>query len=274
MKVIKNINNNVALCVDSAGCELVAFGKGIGFQKAPYELDIARVEKTFYGVGETYARMAADIPDEILQLSDELVTYAGTLISSPLSPNVVFTLADHINFAIERAIKGMEFDLPVAHDVRHFFPSELEVGRRGVALVRERLRIKLPPEEATFIALHIINAESEAHGADRLSAEVIERAVAMVEADLSVRVDRESFSYSRFATHLRYLAKRVKEPEASPMGSEELYRSLHEAYPKVFDCVQHIRRYLGATLGWDLTDEECVYLILHVQRLTSRESSR
>ena len=33
MKVVKKINNNVAICLDSNNCELVAFGKGIGFPK-------------------------------------------------------------------------------------------------------------------------------------------------------------------------------------------------------------------------------------------------
>ncbi len=33
MKVIKKINNNVALCVDNHKKELIAFGKGIGFPR-------------------------------------------------------------------------------------------------------------------------------------------------------------------------------------------------------------------------------------------------
>ena len=37
MKVIKNINNNISLCLDSRNNEVVAFGKGIGIPKPPYE---------------------------------------------------------------------------------------------------------------------------------------------------------------------------------------------------------------------------------------------
>lgn len=33
MKVIKKINNNVAICLDSSNNELIALGKGIGFKK-------------------------------------------------------------------------------------------------------------------------------------------------------------------------------------------------------------------------------------------------
>ena len=40
MKVIKNINNNVAICVDDNGHEVVAMGKGIGFSKLHMKLII------------------------------------------------------------------------------------------------------------------------------------------------------------------------------------------------------------------------------------------
>ena len=49
MRVVKKINNNVVVCLDQHGEELVAFGKGLGFQKVPYELtDMTKVTMTFY----------------------------------------------------------------------------------------------------------------------------------------------------------------------------------------------------------------------------------
>ena len=39
MKVIKKINNNVALCLDGNQRELIAFGKGIGFKPIPVRAD-------------------------------------------------------------------------------------------------------------------------------------------------------------------------------------------------------------------------------------------
>ena len=53
MKVVKKINNNVAICLDSNNCELVAFGKGIGFPKMPYEIqDLSLIDRTFYDLVE------------------------------------------------------------------------------------------------------------------------------------------------------------------------------------------------------------------------------
>ena len=54
MKVIKKINNNVAICLDN-NTELIAFGKGIGFKQMPYELaDLSVVTRTYYGVDRKY----------------------------------------------------------------------------------------------------------------------------------------------------------------------------------------------------------------------------
>lgn len=48
MKVIKKINNNVALAQDAKGREMLVFGKGIGFPAMPYELaDLSVVQRTF-----------------------------------------------------------------------------------------------------------------------------------------------------------------------------------------------------------------------------------
>ena len=52
MKVIKNINNNISLCLDSRNNEVVAFGKGIGFTKPPYDVPLSKIDRTFYDVDE------------------------------------------------------------------------------------------------------------------------------------------------------------------------------------------------------------------------------
>ena len=76
MKVVKCINNNVAICLDDDNNELVAFGKGIGFKKPPFEIDVAVIQKTYYGIDENYVHMINEIPEEILLLSEEIIKYA------------------------------------------------------------------------------------------------------------------------------------------------------------------------------------------------------
>lgn len=82
MIVIKKINNNVAVCRDNNGRELVAFSKGIGFPAMPYELtDLRKIERTFYNIGVQYLSLLNEIPYEIIQF---MLSQAVCLRSSPL----------------------------------------------------------------------------------------------------------------------------------------------------------------------------------------------
>jgi beta-glucoside operon transcriptional antiterminator len=127
VKVIKNINNNVAVCQDANGKELIAFGKGIGFKVAPYEIQLGQIERTYYNVDSIYISMINDLPEEIISSADVIVNYARSKINYPISSNIVFTLADHINFSIQRFQKNIKLSLPVMYDVQQLFETEMEL---------------------------------------------------------------------------------------------------------------------------------------------------
>lgn len=50
MQVVKNINNNVSICLDSQNQEVVVFGKGVGFIKPPSIVPLNQIERTFYNL--------------------------------------------------------------------------------------------------------------------------------------------------------------------------------------------------------------------------------
>lgn len=50
-----------------------------------------------------------------------------------------------------------------------------------------------------------------------------------------------------------------------------MYDSMKNAYHKTYDCVVHIKKYLISALNWDPSEEELLYLMLHINRLCSRE---
>ena len=94
MKVIKKINNNVALCLDGNQRELIAFGKGIGFKPIPYELtDLSVIERTYYGISPEYQGLLKEIPKEIFDVSGMLVDLAANSIDADFKRNLVITLA-------------------------------------------------------------------------------------------------------------------------------------------------------------------------------------
>ncbi|MEG0275008.1 MAG: PRD domain-containing protein, partial [Longicatena sp.] len=161
MKVIKKINNNVAVCIDNNQNELIAFGKGIGFPEIPYELnDLSKIHRTYYGINSNYLGLLHEISEEVFEISARIVDFAKNYIDNELNANIVFTLADHINFAIQRYEKNLKIKMPFSYDVAHLYETEMEIGEKAVKLINEKMHIRLCKEEAVGIALHFINAEN------------------------------------------------------------------------------------------------------------------
>ena len=275
MRVIKNINNNVSLCLTDSGVEVIAFGKGLGFKRPPYEIELSQIDRTFYDVDQMYIQMINEIPEQILDISIRVMDYARTLIDSPISSNVVFTLADHIHFAIERHRKHMEIKLPILYDVKSLMQKEVMIGYRALELIRRELKVRLPEEEAACIALHIANAEG-AVKTDREENDeaIIGRVVEIIEDFFDISIDRSGFTYSRFAMHMRYLIRRGRSNTLLQGEDMALLETLSESLEEVEKCVQQIVEYLNRVLDCRLTPEEKMYLIIYTNRICMREEER
>lgn len=273
MRVIKKINNNVSLCMDSRNREVVAFGKGIGFARPPYEIELSRIERVFYDVNPMYINMVEQIPEEILKISMQIIDHTRDVLEDPVSSNLVFTLADHLYFAIRRNEENMSVKLPILYDVEHLFEKETEIGRWALREIQKKLKIFLPKEEAASIALHIINAKQnwKTESEIKQDGEIIEEITRIIEQYFELSVDRSQFHYSRFAMHMRYLLLRGKKNELVHNEDTTLYESLSETLPEIGRCVEKIDQYLQKELGIQLTKEEQMYLIVHTNRLCSRE---
>ncbi len=271
MKVMQKINNNVALCLDSRGNEVVAFGKGIGFPKTPYDVELNRIQRTYWGIDKSYLSMIKDIPPEILDISDEIVNFAREKLENSISSNIVFTLADHITFAIQRQKENIKVKLPIVQDIRYLFETEMEIGRFGVELLKRKMRIYFDDDEAAYIALHIINAEAAGEGEkNKLDDRLIEEITRIIEDRFDMKIDKNGFSYSRFVSHMHYLLKRGNERKL--LNSEpHMYEAMKKEYPDICDCMKKVQEYLEKNLSWKLTNEECFYLMLHIHRLCDRE---
>lgn len=138
MRVIQKINNNVAICLDKNDNELIAFGKGIGFPKIPYELkDLSLIKRTFYGVDYRYFDLLKLIDENIFEVCAKIIEIGRSKIKNTFSLNILFTLADHINFAIERTKKNIIIKSPIYYDIENLYESEVEVGKIALDLIKK-----------------------------------------------------------------------------------------------------------------------------------------
>lgn len=140
MRVEKKINNNVAVCTDGNGQELIALGRGIGFPKTPYELtDLSKIDMTFYRVSSQTVQMLTTISEDVIMVSSKIVQLAQTKLQNQFSTNVVFSLADHISFAIERIKKNEIFDFSLSYDIQHLYPKEYDVGLKALQCMLKKI---------------------------------------------------------------------------------------------------------------------------------------
>ena len=272
MQVFKKINNNVALARDAKGRELVVFGKGIGFPSMPYELnDLSNVQRTFYDVNEKYFDLLRDVPEAVFLAADDIADTAREELGCTLNSNLTYALADHLNFAIQRSREGMSVRTPLAYDIRHLYPQEYSIAKQGLHELCRTLDVELPESEAVSVAMHIITAENEVGDMHStiLTAKVISEISALVEGSLGVKLDKDSFSFSRFAMHLRYLVQRMMKgkPLSSDTAMDAMFMTMRKEYPEIYVCVQQIDAFLEKTYGWKCSREEQLYLIMHIHRV-------
>lgn len=213
MKIIRKINNNAAVAQDRKGREMVVLGRGVGFGTMPYELtDLSRIYRTFYDVDPRYFDALAELPQDVVLASADIVEQAEIALDGELNPNLTFTLADHIAFAIQREKKGIALAMPLVYDVKRLYPKESELGIRALEIVRLRTGTSLPDAEGVSIALHLINAELEGSNMHTMltAFNVLEELTAIVEQRLGIKLCREGYNYARFAMHLQFLVQRLQ----------------------------------------------------------------
>ena len=225
MKLLRKINNNAAVAQDKRGHEMVVLGRGVGFHPMPYELtDLSVVYRTFYDVDPQYYEMLSSLPEEALMAAADIAEQAEIALQAELNPNLPFTLADHIAFAQEREKQGIRLATPLHYDVQHLYPREYELGLQAMETVRLRTGTALPRAEAVNIALHIVNAELE--GSDLSSTlaavEVLDEVTVLVERELGIALDRESYNYARFAMHIQFLVRRLSSGKVMEQGSGKM----------------------------------------------------
>ena len=273
MRIIKKINTSAALALDSTGKEIIVLGKGLGFPTMPYELeDLSKIERTFYDVDSRYLGMIEDIPQPILLASGEIAELAEDELDCCMNPNLPFTLADHLNFAVSRLRNGIDLTTPIAYDVKHLYPKEFDLGIRSLDILREMAGVTLPEHEAINVTMHIINAEAESSDLHNLmmTLSIIDQVEKIVERQMNITLDKESYNYSRFSMHLRYLIQRLESGKPAEEHGAEMLRPIAREYPEIYMCALKVSDYFKGTWNWKCSDEEIVYLMMHIHRVWER----
>ncbi|MBS3972427.1 MAG: PRD domain-containing protein [Erysipelotrichia bacterium] len=274
MRIVKKINNNVALALNQKQQEVFVVGKGIGFPPVPYDLDEGSplIEKVFVSIEEQgFGKMFDQIPSEIIILTQRLIDDAQLVLKKDLHPRILLTLSDHIHYTLERFKENLELKSLIHWEIKHIYPNEYKAACDSVATINKVCDVDLSPSEAAFIAIHYVNAQLKAEATQRISlTDIISDVTALVKYQFQLDIERDQINYERFVTHLRLLVERQLADQNATVQNEYLYLQGKEKYPQEAKCVDLIAGLLSRSYQIECNNDEKLYLLLHIRRLTQR----
>ncbi len=272
-RVKKVFNNNVVLCVDNNQQEAVIMGKGIGYHKFPEDsIDDCKIEKIFlFQDGKSvsvFDKLANEIPLEHIELASEIVQKGKEELTYQLNDGILITLADHLSYLLQRMKAGEVYLNPLHWEIKSIYPEEYEYSRKAVSYLREKTNYDIPDTEASFIAMHFVNAHIEMSNMEEtlLTTKIIDGVLDIVRYYYNVEVNESSLDYSRFISHLRYFVKRQLQGECLE-DNTALLSVIKVKCPKDYACATRIKKYLETTYAWIISEDELLYLTLHLNRI-------
>lgn len=273
MKVYKILNNNVVVTLDSKGNELIVTGRGIGFKKREGDLiDPKLIEKQFsLNNQETlprFAELLSEITIEIFTTSEIIINHAKQVLNGKLQDSIYISLTDHIHFAIERHKQGFDIPNSFLWETKKLYPKEFQVGLFALSVIKKRLSIELPEDEAGFITFHIINAQLNDTMPNIVKMTKIMREILnIVKYHFNFEYDEDCLSYQRFVTHLKFFSQRILSQTQPVQQDTSLYELIRKKYEQAYLCTKQIDLHLIQQYQHPLTDDESLYLTIHIERL-------
>ncbi|MFP7695826.1 PRD domain-containing protein [Trueperella sp. LYQ143] len=274
MKILRVFNNNVVLASDEQGQDVIATGRGLGFQARPGDLvDETKLFRVFIPMdgrdSDHMAQLLSDISADHLYIIGNALKEICASERMQASPTLVVALADHLQFALKRIETEMVVEYPLEAEVRHLYSREYAQARHLLEIFNRHLPTPLPDSEAVAISLHLVNAGFSSGDLSQTyqMTGVIQQMLSVVEATWGMSFDPSSVHVARFITHLRYLFVRITQHRQLVSDHSILAQTIQETYPQAFQCAQHLGAIMELRLGAALTDDELSYLTLHVARL-------
>ena len=260
--------------------EYVVMGCGIAFKKSVGEkVDEHLIEKTFTlkqkDASEKFKLLLEDVPSQHVSLCYDIIEYAKNILKVELNDYLYVTLTDHISNALKISDEGFNCTNPLIWEIKKFYPKEFKIGLKALEFIESETGKRLPEDEAGNVALHLIN--SQANGSFNKVEDVahqtekIQDILNLVKYTYNITLDEDSINYERFVTHLRFFFQRInKKKEIDEIEKTEkveddfLFAQIKKKYKRAYECMRKVAKYLEE----ELSDDEQLYLTIHIQRVT------
>ncbi|PLS14637.1 transcriptional antiterminator [Bacillus sp. M6-12] len=271
----KVLNNNVVIANNPNSNEVILIGKGLGFNRAKGdEIPAETAEKMFVlkneNEQENYKRLLPQIDEKIQEVIIEAIQHISKKVSGKLNEHIHVGLTDHLVFAFNRLLNGMEIKNPFLVETINLYPFEYGVAREVIEIIKAKAGIDLPKGEIGFITLHIHSAITNKKLSDvNQHSQLVTRLINVIEEQFGTEINKESTDYMRLVRHLRFTIERVlsEEKVEEPVNISLI---LKETYPVCYNLAWKLIKIMQHVLKKPVYDAEAVYLTMHLERLQKK----
>ncbi len=277
-RVRKALNHNTLLAVSQAdNQEYLIIGKGIGFGKKVsqrFELP-AELPCTIYSLKEQTERgsprkMLKSVDPVYLEIAGQVLGQAQQVFGR-IDQRILFPMADHIAFAVQRIKSNEQIHNPLTDDIRALFHMEYKVAESAREILRNVLQVEIDDHEIGYIALHIHAAiEDEAVAFSMQMARMVRHCIDLVEAALGKPIDVRSLSYNRLMNHIRYMTARAAKVEKLKLNMNDY---ISAQYPEAYAVACQVCRQMAQQIPYPMEENEIGYLAMHIGRVMEEQES-
>ena len=270
-RITKILNHNSFMGIESKNDqECLIMGKGVAFGKKVGQTVSVTGDARVYSLKELTDRgEAKDIIKSVsplcLELANEVLDQAEEEFGK-VDRSILFTMADHLDFAVRRIQNGEQISNPLTDDIRIMFYKVAGCIRD---LLKEKLGIRIDEHEIGYIALHVHAAIVDENVSQAMEiARTVRECICMVEEETGKSIDVMSLSYNRLMNHVRYMVARAIHGEKLKMSLND-YMSVK--FPGPYMTAEKICRKMEKSLKLPIPDIEIGYLAMHLERMMDRE---
>lgn len=273
-KITKILNHNSFMGIESKNDqECLIMGKGVAFGKKVGQTVSVTGDARVYSLKELTDRGEAkeiikSVSPLCLELANEVLDQAEEEFGK-VDRSILFTMADHLDFAVRRIQNGEQISNPLTDDIRIMFYKEYKVAGCIRDLLKEKLGIRIDEHEIGYIALHVHAAIVDENVSQAMEiARTVRECICMVEEETGKSIDVMSLSYNRLMNHVRYMVARAIHGEKLKMSLND-YMSVK--FPGPYMTAEKICRKMEKSLKLPIPDIEIGYLAMHLERMMDRE---
>ena len=273
-RITKILNHNSFMGIESKNDqECLIMGKGVAFGKKVGQTVSVTGDARVYSLKELTDRGEAkeiikSVSPLCLELANEVLDQAEEEFGK-VDRSILFTMADHLDFAVRRIQNGEQISNPLTDDIRIMFYKEYKVAGCIRDLLNEKLGIRIDEHEIGYIALHVHAAIVDENVSQAMEiARTVRECICMVEEETGKSIDVMSLGYNRLMNHVRYMVARAIHGEKLKMSLND-YMSVK--FPVPYMTAEKICRKMEKSLKLPIPDIEIGYLAMHLERMMDRE---